>query len=266
MLGAIAGDVCGSIYERDNLKTDQPDAIPLFDKRSRFTDDTVLTVATAEACLGGGDFAAAYKSWGRRYPDAGYGKGFRAWMLSDDTKPYGSQGNGSAMRVSPVGWLFASFDATMAEAERGAAATHNHPEGIKGAQAVAAAIYWARAGCGKDAIRDGVQSRFGYDLDRRIDDIRPGYRFDATCPGSVPEAILAFLESRDVADAIRLGISLGGDSDTIACVAGAIAEAFYGGVPGDLAGFARGKLAPDMLAVLERFEAAKKQPPARERR
>ena len=228
MLGAIAGDVIGSVYEGRPIKTVD---FPLFQDRSVFTDDTVLTVAIAEAILERGDYATALKLWGRKYPRAGYGGTFYRWMVSDSFEPYNSWGNGSAMRVSPVGFAFASVEEVLAEAERTAAVTHDHPEGIKGAQATALAIFLARSGESKAAIRGEIAGRFAYDLDRTLDEIRPGYRFDVSCQGSVPESILAFLESESFEDAVRKAISLGGDSDTMAAIAGGIAEAFYGGVP-----------------------------------
>ena len=253
MLGAIIGDICGSVYEWHNLKTEHPDSIPLDRPKCHFTDDTVLTLAVAEACLGDRDYAKALKHWGRKYPGKGYGGRFSQWLATDGYAPYNSYGNGSAMRVAPIGWLFDTLDETLAEAARSAEATHNHPEGIKGAQAVAAAIFMARTGGSKDNIRQWIKQRFGYDLDRSVQSIRPGYLFNETCQGSVPEAIIAFLESGDFEHAVRLAISLGGDSDTIACITGAITEAFYGGVPDRLWAFAKSKLDPEMLAVADRF-------------
>jgi ADP-ribosylglycohydrolase len=253
MLGAIIGDVCGSVYEWHNMKTEQPETIPLDNPKCHFTDDTVLTVAVAEACLGDKNYTKALKSWGRKYPRAGYGGRFRKWLADAGDAPYNSFGNGSAMRVSSIGWYFETLDYTLAEAKRSAEATHNHPEGIKGAQSVAGAIFMGRTGKSKDDIREWIKRSFGYDLDRSSKDIRPGYSFDETCQDSVPEAIIAFLESADFEDALRLSISLGGDSDTIACITGSMAEAFYGGVPDRLWEFAKSKLDPDMLAVVERF-------------
>jgi ADP-ribosylglycohydrolase len=229
MLGAIAGDIIGSVYEHRPTKT--PDFRPLISGASHFTDDTVLTVATADAILGDGDYASAYRRFGRRHPNAGYGKSFRHWLHTPDAGPYGSWGNGSAMRVSPVGWAFDSESEVLAEAERSAAATHDHAEGIRGAQAVALAVYLARHGVGNEAIRSEIAARFGYDLARTVEEIRPGYRFQVSCQESVPEAIAAFLDSTGFEDAVRLAISLGGDADTQAATAGSIAEAAYGGVP-----------------------------------
>ena len=228
MLGAIAGDIIGSVYETSPIKTK---AFPLFQPGSRFTDDTVLTVAIADAILSGRPYADAIREFGRRYPNAGYGGTFRRWLHIDDAGPYGSWGNGSAMRVNPVGFAFGSEDGVLEQARLSAAITHNHPEGIRGAQATALAVFLARTGHAKPVIRDRLVRGFGYDLERSVDDIRPDYGFDVSCQGSVPEAIIAFLDSDSVEDAIRNAVSLGGDSDTMACIAGGIAEAFHGGVP-----------------------------------
>ena len=254
MLGAIVGDIIGSVYERNNIKTKD---FPLFRDDCRFTDDTVMTCAIADAVLKGGsddDFIDSMKKYGRMYPHAGYGGRFRKWLFSDDRKPYQSFGNGSAMRVSPCAWAMdAGFCARTGmwptnareTARQSAAVTHDHPEGIKGALAVTDAIFMARyyfgGYCGdyeepinndpeecKRRIKGHIEGEFGYDLSRTLDEIRPTYEFDATCQGSVPEAIIAFLESTDFEDAIRNAISLGGDSDTIAAITGSIAEAAYG--------------------------------------
>ena len=253
MWGAIAGDVIGSPYEARPIKRTD---FPLFGPASRFTDDSVLTAATAEAVLEGKDYGDAYRAWYRRHPGRGYGPGFARWAESDGAGPYGSLGNGSAMRVAPVGWAFEPLDRVVAEAERSARPTHDHPEGIRGAQAVASAVFLARTGAGKEAIRSFVASAFGYRLDRTVEEIRPGYRFDATCPGSVPEALTAFLDSESWEDAVRKAVSLGGDSDTLACIAGAVAEAHYGGVPARIRRRVAALLAPDLLAVAERFCSA----------
>lgn len=253
MLGAVIGDICGSRFEWNNRKTDNPDSIRLIHPDCVFTDDSVLTVAVAEACLSGRDYAAAMKSWGRRYPEAGYGSGFLAWLWAKESRPYNSWGNGSAMRVSPVPPGCDNLEQCLAEAAASAAVTHNHPEGIKGAQAVAAAIFLARNGASRETIRHSLEERFDYDLQRTVASIRPGYSFKVSCQESVPEAIIAFLESRDYADALRTAISLGGDSDTLACIAGGIAEAFYGGLPEELVDFARQRLPAPMLAVADAF-------------
>ena len=228
MLGAIAGDIIGSRFEWHNHKSKD---FELFTDASRFTDDSVLTVALADSLLSGIPFAQKLKEYFRRYPDAGYGGRFFQWAGSDCLEPYYSFGNGSAMRVSPVGWYFNDLSTVLSEARNSATVTHNHPEGIKGAQATAAAIFLARSGENKADIRDFVVERFGYAFDFTLADIRPYYRFDVTCQGSVPQALQAFFEAEDYEDAIRNAISIGGDSDTIACITGGIAEAFYGEVP-----------------------------------
>ncbi|QEH39150.1 ADP-ribosylglycohydrolase [Aquisphaera giovannonii] len=251
MLGAIAGDVIGSVYEADPIKST---SFPLFHDPCRFTDDTVLTVALAESILDGTPYVSLLKSYYRRYPKAGYGGTFHRWALSPGSEPYGSFGNGSAMRVSPVGFAYDSLDEVLTKARESAEVTHDHPEGIKGAQAVAAAIFLARTGSTKDAIRDYVAAAFGYDLDRTIEDIRPRYCFDVTCQGSVPEAILAFLESNSYEHAVRLAISLGGDADTQACIAGGIAQAFYRGVPPEIAARVFEILDEPLAAVTRRFQ------------
>lgn len=253
MLGAIAGDVVGSAYEANAVKTTDFD---LFPPGARFTDDTVLTVATAEVLLGDGDYAVAYRRFGRAFPHAGYGGSFYRWLCSDGAGPYGSWGNGAAMRVSPVGFALDSVDAVLAEAARSAAVTHDHPEGIKGAQATALAVFLARSGADKEIIKAEIQGRFGYDLTRCLNAIRPGYRFDVSCQGSVPESLIAFLASTDYESALRNAISLGGDADTMACIAGGIAQAFYGAgaVPEPIAGEVRTRLPSGLLDVLDRFE------------
>jgi ADP-ribosylglycohydrolase len=250
-MGAIAGDVIGSIYEGLPTKST---AFPLFDERCSFTDDTVLTVATAWAILRGNSFQTAYLEFGRRYPSAGYGAGFRDWLRLEDPRPYNSFGNGSAMRVSPVGFAFDDEKVVLGEAERSAEVTHNHVEGVRGAQAVALAVFKARTGASKEEIRDVVSRNFGYDLDRTLAEIRMDYSFDVTCEGSVPEAILAFLESTSVEHAIRLAISLGGDSDTQAAIAGGIAHAFYGELPETINRPVRARLTPEFIDVIDEFE------------
>jgi ADP-ribosylglycohydrolase len=252
MLGSIAGDVIGSVFEHS--RTDSID-FPLFQPESRFTDDTVLTVATAQAILDGSDFESAYRQWGRRYPGAGYGGTFRRWLLDHGTGPYGSWGNGSAMRVGPVGWAWNSEETVLREAESSAAVTHDHPEGIRGAQAVALAVFLARTHATREEIRDAISGRFGYRMDQSVDAIRPNYRFDVSCQGSVPQAIVCFLDSTSVEDAIRLAISLGGDADTQGAIAGGIAEAFYGEVPPHIAAEVMDRLPADMRDVIDRFTA-----------
>src|SRR5690606_10890810 len=207
MQGAIIGDMIGSRFERGKRKG--KDFI-LWTNKSQLTDDTVMTVAVAEWLLQGGDLAAIMRSWGRKYPLAGYGGSFKGWLMDSQRGPYQSWGNGSAMRVSPVGWVASSLDHCLAMAAETAVVTHDHPEGIKGAQAVAGCVFLARTGAGKADIHDWVISEMKYDLDRRLDDIRPGYTFDVSCQGSVPEAIISFLQAEDLEDAVRNAVSLGG--------------------------------------------------------
>jgi len=255
MLGAIAGDVIGSTYEVRPVKTAD---FELFPPGARFTDDTVLTVATAEALLGDGDYGGSYRSYGRAYPNAGYDGSFYRWLLSEDAGPYNSWGNGAAMRVSPVGspvgFALDTVDDVLAEAARSAAVTHNHPEGIKGARATALAVFLARTGADKESIRSEIAGRLGYDLGRSLDAIRPAYRFDVSCQGSVPESLIAFLASTDYESVVRNAVSLGGDADTMACMAGGIAEAFYGAVPERIAREVRSRLPEGFLEILARFE------------
>ncbi len=252
MIGAIAGDVIGSVFERRPIKTMD---FPLFSPHSRFTDDTVLTVAVAYAILNGVDYGEAIQDFGRRYPNAGYGGSFFNWLLAEERRPYNSWGNGSAMRVSPVGWAFDTLDDVLAEAEKSAAVTHNHPEGIKGAQATAVAIFLARTGANKSEIRNEISQRFGYDLERTVAGIRPFYTFDVSCQGSVPESIIAFLESKSVEDAIRKAISLGGDTDTMGCIASGIAYAFYGEIPPEIVTEVRWRLPDEFLSIIDAFQA-----------
>jgi ADP-ribosylglycohydrolase len=256
MLGAIAGDVIGSVYEHNPIKTKE---FPLFTESSRFTDDSVLTVAIAEAILEERSYLSALRTYARRHPDAGYGSHFWHWAHSNQNEAYNSWGNGSAMRVSPIGYACDSIESVLVEAERTACVTHDHPEGIKGAQATALAVHLARNGISKPKIRSELQIRFGYDLERRIDEIRPDYRFDVSCQGSVPEGIIAFLESDDFEDAVRNAVSLGGDSDTLACIAGGIASAYYGGVPGRIEQQTRTRLPDEFLHVIDAFN--KRFPP-----
>lgn len=253
MLGAIAGDIIGSVYEVAALKWKR--FRPLIAPAAQFTDDTVLTVAVAEVLLGDGDYVDAFYRYARSYPRAGYGHAFRQWVIRGDRLPYNSFGNGSAMRVSPVGWAFPTLEETLDEAARSASVTHDHDEGIKGAQAVAAAVFLARNGASKGEIKSEIAGRFGYDLDRTLDEIRPRYCFEVSCQHSVPQSIIAFLESVDFEDAVRNAISLGGDADTMACIAGAIAEAHYGGVPEVIALGAIGRLDGPLYEVFDRFSA-----------
>lgn len=253
MIGVIAGDVIGSVYERHATKSA---AFPLFDDACRFTDDTVLTIATASAILDDVPYREVYRSLGRRYPNAGYGGNFYEWLHSSAPHPYNSWGNGSAMRVAPVGFAFDTVREVLREAERSAGSTHNHPEGVKGAQATALAVFLARTGASKEEIRRELSGRFGYDLRRTVDDIRPRYEFDVSCQGSVPESIIAFLDSKSVEHAIRLAISLGGDSDTQAAIAGGIAHAYYRCVPESIEERVRRRLPAEFLEVIDDFERA----------
>lgn len=250
MIGAIAGDIIGSVYEHRPIKTK---AFPLFDSGCRFTDDSVLTVAVADSILTGRPYLESIRDIGRRYPDAGYGGAFIHWLHSRDPRPYNSWGNGSAMRVSPVGFAFATEEDVLQQAQKTAEISHNHPEGIKGAQAVALAVFLARTAHDKEKIREQIAQRFGYDLDREVDEIRPGYTFDVSCQGTVPEAIIAFLDSQSYEDAVRNAVSLGGDSDTLACITGAIAEAFYGAVPSRIRTKVKAFLTPDLWAITRTF-------------
>ena len=251
MIGAIIGDVAGSIYEFNNHRSKD---FPLFQANSDFTDDSVLTFATAKVLLDGGDYAATYQQFARAYPNRGYGGQFSKWIKQNKPKPYNSFGNGSAMRVAPIGFAFADAETTLEEAKRSAQVTHNHPEGIKGAQAVTLAIWMARQGEGKAEIRHAIEKQFGYDLSRDCEFIRQVNKFDETCQGSVPEAITCFLESVDFEDCIRLSISIGGDSDTIACIAGGIAQAYYRDIPNWIITETRARLPQEFLEILDRFE------------
>ena len=264
MYGAILGDITGSPYEFD--RGSKSKVFPFFDKGCTFTDDSVMTIAVADALLstmGRSDedikkaLTASLKHWGRKYPDAGYGGRFCEWLFTDNTKPYGSYGNGSAMRVSSAGWLYDTLEETRHAAKLTAEVTHNHPEGIKGAEATAAAIFLARTGCAKKDIRDYITKEFRYDLTRTADEIRPSYVHVETCQETVPEAITAFLEGGSFEDVIRTAVSLGGDCDTLTCIAGSIAEAFYG-VPDDLKKECRSRVTKDMLKVIDRFEEFRK--------
>lgn len=250
MIGAIAGDIIGSVYEADPIKTKD---FPLFHPRCRYTDDTVMTVAVARAVLRNEDYQSSMIDLGRRYPFAGYGGTFIQWLHADHPRPYNSWGNGAAMRVSPVGFAFDSMDKVLTQAEMTAKVSHNHPEGIKGAQAVALAIFLARIGKPKHAIKTAVEKRFGYQLNRSVDDIRPTYHFDVSCQGTVPEAIIAFLEAESWEDAVRNAVSLGGDSDTLACITGGIAEAFYGPVPAAVQDAVKAALTDELWEITDSF-------------
>ena len=266
MYGAILGDMIGAPYEFD--RSPKTKEFPLFSRGTQFTDDSVMTIAVGEALLdtvGKADdeikaaLVSSMRRWGRRYPHAGYGGRFRVWLREKNPEPYGSYGNGSAMRVSSAGWLSNTLDETRRIARLTAEVTHNHPEGIKGAEAAASAIFLARSGAGKEEIREYIVSEFGYDLSRSCDEIRPTYRHVESCQKTVPEAITAFLEGADFEDVIRTAVSLGGDCDTLTCIAGSIAEAFYG-IPEEMVMACRARLPKDMLAVLDRFTEKRQEP------
>lgn len=249
MLGSIIGDIVGSVHEGAGTKTRE---FPLFVPGSTFTDDSVLTVAVADWLLTGEDLTGLLQRYCRAFPGRGYGGMFHRWVVLGRQEPYGSFGNGSAMRVSPVGFAFETLDDVLAWAERSAAVTHDHPEGIRGAQATAAAIFHARRIRDKDEIGRLLETRFGYDLSTPLDRIRPGYRFNETCQGTVPQALRAFLESTGYEDAIRNAVSLGGDADTLACITGGVAEAYHG-IPRDLEARAAQALDARLAAVVVRF-------------
>lgn len=250
MFGAIIGDIAGSTYERCSFKSE---ACMIFAPGSVFTDDTVLTLATVDKLIFGDSYKNAYRQFGRSYPHAGYGASFFNWLKSDNPQPYNSWGNGSAMRVSPIAWAANDMEWLLAEAKKSAEVTHNHPNGIKGAQAVAGSIYLARKNQTKAVIKEFVIDQFSYDLNRSLGEIRPTYTFDVSCEGSVPEAIIAFLESSDFEDSIRKAISLGGDSDTIACITGAIAHAYYGTIPQWMTDFCIKKLDVAQRSIIKDF-------------
>ena len=264
MYGAMLGDIIGCPYEFD--RGDKTKDFPLFSEGSGFTDDSVMTIAVAEALMdtmGQDDRAVkaalvtAMQKWGKMYPFAGYGGMFLQWLHAENPQPYGSYGNGSAMRASAAGWLYKSFDETWKAARLTAEVTHNHPEGIKGAECMAVVIWLARNGKSKEEIRRIVEDTFGYDLSRTCDEIRPGYHHVETCQETVPEAITAFLEGNSFEDVIRTAVSLGGDCDTLTCIAGSMAEAFYG-VPEELKEECRERITPEMREILERFDKVRK--------
>ena len=260
MYGAILGDIIGSPFEFD--RGDKTKDFKLFSRRSHFTDDSVMTLAVCEALLKVGQDAtvkeiedtviSSMQSWGRRYPRAGYGGYFRRWLTARHPEPYNSFGNGSAMRVSAVGWLYDSLEKTRTVAKATANVTHNHPEGIKGAEATASAIFMARNGSSKEEIKKYIEKEFHYDLNRTLNEIRPDYHMDETCQKTVPEAIIAFLEATDFEDAIKNAVSLGGDTDTLGAITGSIAEAYYG-IPEWLMTECRKRINKDMRVVLDDF-------------
>lgn len=261
MFGAILGDMIGSPYEFD--MGNKSKEFPLFSKRSTYTDDTVMTVAVAEVFLDDNlsmdedeirqSLVESLHKYGKLFPDAGYGGRFGMWLFLDGTEPYNSWGNGSAMRVSSVAWLFDDLGLVRLMARLSAEVTHNHPEGMKGAEATASAIFLARTGRSKAEIKTYIEEHFGYDLSRTCDEIRPDYHHVESCQETVPEAITAFLEGESFEDVIRTAVSLGGDCDTLTCIAGGIAEGFYG-VPEDLKQECRNRLPKELLDVLNKFE------------
>ena len=261
MYGAILGDIIGSPFEFD--RGDKTKNFDLFSKGCGFTDDSVMTIAVGEALLAVGRKAAVkeieeavasnMQDWGSRYPYAGYGAKFSRWLREYRPKPYGSYGNGSAMRVSAAGWLYDSMERTREVARATANVTHNHPEGIKGAEATASAIYMARNGFSKEKIKEYIEREFHYNLDRTLDEIRPGYHMDETCQRTVPEAIIAFLESKDFEDAVRNAVSLGGDTDTLGAITGSIAEAYYD-MSAILRAECRSRVSEDILNVMQLFD------------
>ena len=261
MFGAILGDIIGSPYEFD--RGQKVKDFPLFRESSMFTDDTVMTIAVAEAFMDAEKDAideeirkllvSSMRKWGRKYPFAGYGMRFSIWLAEPRPKPYGSYGNGSAMRVSPAAWLFNDLETVRKMARLSAEVTHNHPEGIKGAEATAAAIFFARTGKSKAEIKAYIETEFRYDLSRTCDEIRPDYYHVESCMETVPEAITAFLEGESFEDVIRTAVSLGGDCDTLTAIAGSMAEGFYG-VPEELKQECYDRLPGEMKKVLKRFE------------
>ena len=258
MIGSIIGDIVGSVYEftPNNIKTKQ---FEFFNPNGSYTDDSILTFATADWLLHGGEVAHYYSKYGEKYPwpMGGYGGGFKLWLVrsirQQDYRPYNSCGNGSAMRVGPVGWAFDTIEEILAKAKESAECTHNHPEGIKGAQATALAIMMARHGCDKNEIRSEIEKRFEYDLQFTCEQIRPTYTWGGTCQDSVPQAIVSFLDGEDYEDSIRNAISIGGDSDTIGCITGSIAEAYFG-VPADLRNSAMNYLPEELQSIISEFE------------
>lgn len=259
MIGAIIGDTAGSVYEFDNIKTTE---FPFFSPRSIYTDDSVMSMAVANWLLEdphhtseGLEKSLVEFANGYRCPMGGYGGRFYSWLFSGrERKPYNSWGNGSAMRVSAVGWMFDTLEETERVAGISAAITHNHIEGIKGAQATAAAIFMARTGKSKEEIKGYVSKKYGYDLSHTCDEIRPTYEFNESCQGTVPQAIMAFLDSHDFESCIRLGVSLGGDSDTLCCIAGGIAEAFYKEIPEDIMNEMWKRLPEDFRDILRKLD------------
>jgi ADP-ribosylglycohydrolase len=251
VIGGCVGDIVGSVYEfSEDIKTTE---FTLFTPECFYTDDTVLSIATSFAILHNLDYGKCYRVFGKKFPNCGYGSGFLKWIFDDSMGPYNSFGNGSAMRVSPVGFAFNTKEKVLEEAKKSAECTHSHPEGIAGAQATALAVFMARNHAPREEIRQVMSDMFGYDMSRTVDSIRPTYQFEVSCQKTVPEAIIAFLESETFEHAIRLAISLGGDCDTVACVTGGIAQAYYGGVPRWIAKEALSRLPKLFLKIIKEF-------------
>jgi ADP-ribosylglycohydrolase len=251
MIGAIAGDIIGSVYEFDNFKPEID--FPLFKETSEFTDDTVLTIALADSILTGIEYKIKIKEYARLYSNCSYGSSFVRWAFGSNNKPYNSWGNGSAMRVSPVGWVFNDIETVLSKAKESAEITHNHPEGIKGAQATALAIFLSRTNGAKKEIKNQIEKRFGYNLDFDLETLRKNYTFNESCQGTVPQAIYTFLISENFEDSIRKAIYIGGDSDTLACINGSIAEAFYKSVPEEINKMVFNKLDALLTRVVKEF-------------
>jgi ADP-ribosylglycohydrolase len=250
MIGAIAGDIIGSVFEWDNIKTKE---FELFSEKCHFTDDSVLTIALADTLLTGTPYVDNLKKFYCWYPHRGYGGNFDEWAQSASSEPYNSWGNGAAMRISPVGYAFDDLDTVLQKAKEFTGITHNHPEGIKGGQATAVAIFLARTGKSKATIKNTIEAWFGYDLSRHVDEIRLAYRFDVSSQGTVPQAIRAFIDSEDFEDALRTAVSLGGDTDTLTCITGGIAQAFYKGVPASIEEKVYGVLDDRLGAITQAF-------------
>ncbi len=249
MLGAVIGDIVGSIYEASPIKSKD---FVLFQPGMTFTDDTVCTLAIADCLLSGGSFDRYLRGYVRSYPNRGYGQMFREWAFADNAPAYGSWGNGAAMRVAPVGHAADTLETALDLARQSANASHNHPEAIKGAQAVATSVFLALSGESAAEIRRHITNRFSYDLDTTVDAIRPGYKFDVSCQGTVPPAIICALDAEDFEDAICNAVSLGGDTDTLACIAGGIAEVLYG-IPNPIQQDGESRLPPEFRKVIENF-------------
>lgn len=251
IVGAIIGDIIGSVYEHKPQKTTD---FPLFCSESTYTDDTVLTIASMDAILNDNDFKSSYRKWGNRYRGCGFGINFLTWLIYNQNSPNRSKGNGVAMRISPIAYRYEDFDKTIQLANESAMATHSHPEALIGAQAVACCIYMALHGATKSEIKKCIEEKFGYNLNRTVNEIRENYKFDATCAGSIPEAIIAFLESTDFVSSIRLAISLGGDSDTQAAISASIAEAYYKTIPSYLYYEAMCRIDSYMYSILCKYQ------------